>query len=101
MALSIEDLKNGKTEKVNTLEIKIMKKVSDDKYIVADETAHTLLVSDQSLKEGSAYKLIKPSYEESVLSKNPKFAVIKVERNIKSKELKTEDEKLLVGSLKN
>ena len=35
------------------------------------------------------------------LAKKTKFAVIKVERNIKFKELKTEDEKLLVGSLKN
>jgi hypothetical protein len=101
MALRIEDLKNGKAEKVNTLEIKIMKKVSDDKYIVADETAHTLLVSDQSLQEGSAYKLIKPSYGDSELRKNPKFAAIKVERKIKTKALKTEDEQILVAGLKD
>ena len=101
MAYRIADLKDGKADKVNTLEVKILKKVSNTNYIVADETANTLLVSDQSLKEGSAYKLIKPSYEESELRKNSKFGAIKVERNIKTKELKTEDEKLLVGSLKN
>ena len=101
MALRIEDLKNGKAEKLNMLEIKIMKKVSDDKYIVADETAHTLLVSDQSLQEGSAYKLIKPSYDDSELRKNSKFAAIKVGRKIKTRVLTTEDEKILVAGLRD
>ena len=101
MALRIEDLKNGKAEKLNMLEIKIMKKVSDDKYIVADETAHTLLVSDQSLQEGSAYKLIKPSYDDSELRKNAKFAAIKVGRKIKTRVLTTEDEKILVAGLRD
>jgi hypothetical protein len=32
--------------------------VTEDYYIVADEIPHTLLVSNQSLKEGSAYKII-------------------------------------------
>ena len=101
MAIKIEDLKNGKTEKVNMLEVKILKKVSHDNYIVGDETAHTLLVSDQSLKEGSAYKLIKPSYEDSELRKSPKFAAIKLETRIKTKALKTDDEKELVARVKH
>ena len=69
MATSIENIKNGKAQKVNVIEIKIIQKVSDEHYIVADETDHALLVSDQNLKEGSAYKLIKPSYENSELRK--------------------------------
>ena len=101
MATSIENIKNGKAQKVNVIEIKIIQKVSDEHYIVADETAHALLVSDQNLKEGSAYKLIKPSYENSELRKSPKFAAIKVERNIKTKELKTEDEKVLTANMKH
>ena len=101
MATSIANLKNGKAEKVNMIDIKILKKVSDEHYIVADETAHILLVSDQSLKEGSAYKLIKPSYGDSELRKNPKFGAVKVERNIKTKTLKTEEENVLVASFKH
>ena len=101
MATSIENLKNGKAQKVNVIEIKIIHKVSDEHYIVADETAHALLVSDQNLKEGSAYKLIKPSYEDSELKKSPKFAAIKLERNMKTKELKTADEKYLTKSIKH
>ena len=101
MATSVEDLKKGKAQKVNVIEIKVLRKVSDEHYIVADETAHALLVSDQNLKEGSAYKLIKPSYENSELRKSPKFAAIKVERNIKTKELKPEDEKVLTASMKH
>ena len=76
MELRIDDLKNGKTEKVNTLEIKIMKKVSDEKYIAADETAHTLLVLDQSRKGGSAYNLIKPSYEDDDVLKKTKYTYL-------------------------
>ena len=101
MATRIDELKNGSTEKVHVLEVKIVKKVTEDYYIVADETAHTLLVSNQSLKEGSAYKIIKPSYEDSKLRKSSKFAAVKLERNIKIKVLKTEDEKVLIASIQH
>ena len=101
MSYRIEDLKNGKVEKVNTLEVKILKIVSKVHYIVGDETSHTLLESDQYLKEGSAYKLIKPSYGYSKLRKNPKFAAIKVERKMRTKELIAEDEQVLIGSIKH
>ena len=99
MAGSIADLKNAKTEKVNMLEVKIVKKVSDEKYIAADETAHILFVSDQNLTEGSAYKLIKPTYENSELRKSPKFGAIKVERKIKTKPMKPADEEVLLASV--
>ena len=99
MAGSIADLKNAKAEKVNMIEVKILKKVSDEKYIAADETAHIMLVSDQNLKEGCAYKLIKPSYKNSELRKSPKFGAIKVERNIKTKPVKPGDEEVLLASV--
>ena len=96
---SIESLKNGRVQKGNMLDVKVVKKVAEEYYIVADETEHTLLVSPQELKEGSTYKLIKPSYADSELRKNPKFAVVKVERDIKTKPLKKDDEKLLVARI--
>ena len=101
MATRIDDLKNGKMEKVHVIEVKIVKKVTEDYYIVADETAHILLASNQNLKEGSAYKIIKPSYDDSKLRKSSKFAAVKVERNIRTKVLKTEDEKILIASIHN
>ena len=97
---SIESLKNGRVQKGSMLDVKVVKKVAEEYYIVADETEHTLLVSTQDLKEGSSYKLIKPSYADSELRKNPKFAVVKVERDIKTKQLKKDEEKLLVGRIK-
>ena len=101
MAMSIENLKNGKVEKVSMLDVKVIKKVADDYYIVADETDHALLVSDQSLKEGCAYKLIKPSFGDSELRKKTKYGAVKVERNVKTKVLKKEEEKVLVASIKH
>ena len=70
-------VKNGLPKKISILEIKIQTKVSSDHYIVGDETDNILLVSEQNLKEGSCYKLIKPSYEDNKLNKNPKFAAVK------------------------
>ena len=70
-------VKNGLPKKISFLEIKIQTKVSSDHYIVGDETDNILLVSEQNLKEGSCYKLIKPSYEDNKLNKNPKFAAVK------------------------
>ena len=48
MATRIDELKNGNTEKVHVLEVKIVKKVTEDYYIVADETAHPTCVKSKS-----------------------------------------------------
>ena len=99
MATSLEKLKKGKIDKINMIDVKVVKKINEEDYIVADETEHTLLGSPQKLKEGCSYKLIKPSFADSQLIKKTKFAAVKIEREIKTKVLKKEDEKKLVEKI--
>ena len=96
MAKSIASLKGGSLDdKIGVLDIQVIKKISEDSYIVGDKKDHVVLVSDQSLQTGSGYRMIKPSYSEMLLRKNPKFAVIKLETKITTKALKKEDEEIL------
>ena len=91
MAKSIACLKSGSVEKVSMIDPKVIEKVSEDHYIVSDGKDHIVLVSEQKLQKNSSYKLIKPSYTETELRKNPKFAVVKIEKEIKTKVLKNEE----------
>ena len=85
MAKTIASLKSGMMdEKIGVLDIQIVKKISEVSYIVADKKDHIVLVSDQSLQTGSAYRLIKPSYSELILRKNSKFAAVKMEGGLLS-----------------
>ena len=101
MAKSIGALKEGILEKVGVLDIQIVKKISNDSYIVGDEKDHIVLVSDQSLQVGSAYRLIKPSFSEMKIRKNPKFGVVKIEKKITVKPLKKKDEDSMCSSITN
>ena len=92
-------VKNGLVKKINFLEIKIHMKVSSDHYIVGDETENILLVSEQNLREDSCYKLIKPGYEDDKLKKNPKFAAVKLQKDIKATILKDDDVKSFTAVL--
>ena len=91
MDINVKNINAGKVNKISFLEIKIHKKVSPDHYIVGDQTDKILLVSDQSLKEDSCYKLIKPSYEDKKLKKNQKFAAVKLQKEIKTELLKADE----------
>ena len=100
MAKTIASLKSGMLDdKIGVLDIQIVKKISEDSYIVADRKDHIVLVSDQILQTGSAYRLIKPSYSELILRKNPKFAAVKMENPITTKPLKKEDEDILCANI--
>ena len=100
MAKTIASLKSGMMdEKIGVLDIQIVKKISEVSYIVADKKDHIVLVSDQSLQTGSAYRLIKPSYSELILRKNSKFAAVKMENTITTKPLKKEDEEILCANI--
>ena len=99
MAKSIASFKNGSVDKVGVLDIKVIKKISDDCYIVGDEKDHIVLVSEQTLQSGLAYRLIKPSYEEMKLRKNPKFSAVKIEKDITTKTLVKKDEDILCASV--
>ena len=101
MDSSIEKLKNGETCKVSNLEVKVVKNVFKNWYIVADEKGNMLLDSEQCLKEGSTYKLIKPTCVNSTLKKHPKFAAIKMEKGIKAKALKDGEEDELLKKIKD
>ena len=100
MDKSIASLKSGIVEKVNVIDVKVIEKVIEDYYIVSDGKDHIVLVSEQKLQNGSSYKLIKPSYSETKLRKNPKFAVVKIEKEIKTKTLKKDDRDTLLGHIK-
>lgn len=98
---AIGKLKTGKLNKVNIVEVKIVKKVADECYIVSDGSDHILLESPQKLTEGMTYKLIKPSYGDGKLSRNSKFAAIKSEKEIHPKDLKPNEEKKLLENMGN
>ena len=96
MAKTISSLKGGLLDdKIGVLDIQVVKKINEDSYIVGDKKDHLILVSDQSLQTGSAYRLIKPSYSDMTLRTNAKFAAIKLENKITTKALKKEDEEIL------
>ena len=100
METSIERLKNGESLKVNMLEVKVVKRVSENCYIVGDKKGNMLLDSEQYLKEGTVYKLIKPLFENMRLRRNPKFAAIKIEKDMKTKTLEHGEEDKLCKNIK-
>ena len=99
MEINVKNVRTGKVSKIASLEIKVLKKVSPDHYVVGDKTDKILLVSDQSLKEDSCYKLIKPSYEDKKLKRNQKFAAVKLQKDIKTEMLKAEEAKSFEAEL--
>ena len=98
--INVKNIRTGKVSKICSLEIKVLKKVSPDHYVVGDKTDKILLVSDQSLKEDSCYKLIKPSYEDKKLKRNKKFAAVKLQKDIKTEVLKAEEAHSFEADLK-
>ena len=99
MAKSLGDFKDGIVDKVGVLDIHIVKQISDDHYIVGDKKDYMLLVSEQNLQSGSAYRLIKPSFLETKLRKNPNFAAVKLGNKIKTKPLTKSDEDVLCANI--
>ena len=100
MAKTIASLKGGTLDdKIGVLDIQVIKQISEDSYIVGDKKDHIVLVSDQILETGYGYRMIKPSYSEMTLRKNPKFAAIKLENKIPTKALTKEDEETLRANI--
>ena len=89
----------NETDQVNIIDVKVMKYISDDYYIVGDISGFMILVSDQRVNEGQAYKLIKPKLTDQKIKKKPKFAMIKVE-NVKTKILTNEQTENLTSWIK-
>ena len=86
------------TDQINVIDVKVIKYISDDYYIVGDNSGFIILVSDQKLTEGQGYKLIKPKFQDDQLKKNPKFSMIKAE-NIKTKNLSNYETERLLKSI--
>ena len=95
--VKIEKIVQDNIEKIDIVDLKVIKKLNEDHYIVADESGFVLLLSDQILQENTSYKLIKPKYNQDPqkLIKNPKFSAVKKEVNIKVKKLSIEIENRL------
>ena len=52
MPNTIQQIKKDNTEKIETtLDVKIYRKISENLYIVVDNTAHALLETSQKLQE--------------------------------------------------
>ena len=99
MDVNLRNVKSGIVAKISVLEIKVLKKISDDHYIVADETDQMLFESEQNLKEESCYKLIKPVYKANKLTKNSKFAAVKLQKKLNTTVLKQPDVKSFLDKL--
>ena len=80
---SIEDIIN----------IKVVKKLANDNFVVADETGHSLLRTSQDLEENCVYKLLKPLYINKMLEANPKLKLLKSKQKLTSQKITTEDMK--------
>ena len=99
MDVNLRKIKSGSVAKISVLDIKVLKKISDDHYIVADETDQILFESEQNLKEESCYKLIKPVYLANKLTKNSKFAAVKLQKKLNTPVLKQPDVKSFLATL--
>ena len=86
------------TDQIKVIDVKVVKYISDDYYIVEDNSGFIILVSDQKLTEGQGYKLIKPKFQDDQLKKNPKFSMIQAE-NIKTKNLSNYETERLLESI--
>ena len=95
--VKIKSILVDKLEKIDIVDIQVIKNPSQDQYIVGDETGFIVLRCDQILKVKSNYKLIKPKYNDLVMHKNPKFAAIKIEKKIKINKISDETEKQLMS----
>ena len=70
--MTILDLLNGKT--VNYIQVKVLKHINPDQYIVGDRTGLAILNLDsdkrQNIEVGKGLKMVKPSIAEKVITKN-------------------------------
>ena len=73
------------------LNIKIVRKIAEETYVVADETSHALLRTSQDLEENGVYKLLKPKYRNSVLEANPKLKLLKSKHELEAQKVSQKD----------
>ena len=94
MPSNIKKIQDENKESVeDIINIKVVKKLADDKFVVADETGHSLLRTSQDLEENCVYKLLKPKYISQMLEANPKLKLLKSKQKLTAKKIPTEDMK--------
>ena len=94
MPSNIKKIQDENKESVeDILNIKVVKKLADDKFVVADETGHSLLRTTQDLEENCVYKLLKPRFISQMLEANPKLKLLKSKQKLTAKKIPTEDMK--------
>ena len=75
------------------INIKVVKKLANDNFVIADETGHSLLRTSQDLEENCVYKLLKPMYINKMLEANPKLKLLKSKTKLTAQKITTEDMK--------
>ena len=70
-----------------TLDLKIITKITNNIYVVGDETGSALLETSQDLQEGTVYKILKPFFTNDTFQANPKFKILKTKKTLMTKSL--------------
>ena len=92
MPITIKKIQDEDKESIEDIvNIKIVKKIADENFVVADETGHALLRTSQDLEENGVYKLLKPKYKNSVLEANPKLKLLKSKHKLEAQKVSPKD----------
>lgn len=98
MPNTIQQIKKDNTEKIETtLDVKIYRKISENLYIVVDNTAHALLETSQELQENIVYKLLKPQFLAGKFKANPKLKILRTKLTMDGKKMTQADLKQYEG----
>ena len=79
--------KDGVERIETTLDLKIITKITNNIYVVGDETGSALLETSQDLQEGTVYKILKPFFTNDTFQANPKFKILKTKKTLMTKSL--------------
>ena len=100
--MTILDLLNGKT--VNYIQVKVLKHINPDQYIVGDRTGLAILNLDsdkrQNIEVGKGLKMVKPSIAEKVITCHPKLSPMKTKALLMDLDSEKMDELELIGKSK-
>ena len=88
MPTTIKQIHDEDRESIETIvNVKVFKKLSDNMFIIVDDTGHALLETNQELEEGIVYKLLKPKCVNKIFEANPKLKILKTKIKLQTKAL--------------
>ena len=88
MPTTIKQIHDEDRESIETIvNVKVFKKLSDNMFIIVDDTGHALLETNQELEEDIVYKLLKPKCVNKIFEANPKLKILKTKIKLQTKAL--------------